>query len=110
MKAPVFWILLFALGWLLPVADAQSGGESQATARVAASAKITDYTLPPDKLQKAHALYEIDIWLGIVETIYGFLILYALLRWRVTAKYRDWAEAVSGNRFADLAWVSAGRE
>lgn len=65
----------------------------------AALVATTAYTLPPDKLAKSKALYDLSIRLRIFESIYSFLILLVLLFFRVTTKYRDWAEAVSRWRF-----------
>lgn len=63
------------------------------------SATITSYTLTPDKLAKAHALYLIDVWLYFAATLYSFAILFLILRWRWTGKFRDFAERLSKNRF-----------
>src|SRR5215831_14533006 len=59
----------------------------------------TAYTLPPDKLEKAKALYDLDLRLLIVGTIYGLVILLALLYLGVVARYRDWAEQAAKYSF-----------
>src|SRR5436305_15108635 len=74
----------------------------QANAVVAAThishpqtAATTAYTLPPGKLEKSKALYDLSIRLRIGESIYSFLVVAALLLFKITTRYRDWAEAVS---------------
>jgi len=68
-------------------------------AATAAAQPITTYTLPPDKLAKAHALYLIDVWLYFAATLYGFFVLWLVLRRRWTVQFRDVAERISRNRF-----------
>lgn len=60
---------------------------------------ITGYSLPPDKLAKSRALYEIRGWLFVISTIYSFAILIVFIRWRWAVKLRDWAERASERRF-----------
>ncbi|HEV2989799.1 MAG TPA: M48 family peptidase, partial [Candidatus Angelobacter sp.] len=64
-----------------------------------APAQTTAYTLPPDKLEKSRALYMQFLKLTISDAIYSFLILLALLLFGIAARYRDWAESVSGQHF-----------
>jgi Zn-dependent protease with chaperone function len=60
---------------------------------------IASYTLPPDKLAKAHALYDVSVRLLIVDTIFGFVLLLAFLYGRVGARFRNFAErSTSGIR------------
>jgi STE24 endopeptidase len=63
------------------------------------AAQTTEYTLPPDKLAKSKALYDLRGKLRIIDTAYSLLVLLALLALGIAAKYRDWAERVSKNRF-----------
>src|SRR5262249_1174441 len=72
---------------------------SPAAAPGAAQTQTTEYTLPPDKLAKATALYNLRFKLRIIDTIYGVLILLGLLYFGIAAKYRDIAEAAGKNRF-----------
>lgn len=62
-------------------------------------AKITAYTLPPDLYRKAHNRGRIGFVTHIVEFFYGLLVLWFILRSKLSAKYRDWAEKVARNRF-----------
>jgi STE24 endopeptidase len=64
-----------------------------------ASASTTAYTLPPDKLEKAKALYTLEGRLRIIDPIYSVLILLGLLFFGIAARYRNWAESVSRWRF-----------
>src|SRR5262249_10747536 len=57
------------------------------------------YTLPPDKLAKAKALYILRGRLRSIDTALSFLILLGVLYLGVAARYRDWAERVSQRRF-----------
>lgn len=59
------------------------------------SAPTTAYTLPPDKLAQAKALYDLNGKLNVVGTIWSFVVLLALLYLGVVAKYRNWAESTS---------------
>ena len=59
----------------------------------------TEYTLPPDKLAKSKALYDLRGKLRIIDTAYSLIVLLAILSLGVAAKYRNWAETTSGNRF-----------
>jgi len=68
--------------------------------------QITEYSLSPDKLAKAHALYMIDVWLYVAATLYAFLVLWFILRARWVVKFRDVAESVTRNRFAQAFIVA----
>jgi STE24 endopeptidase len=65
----------------------------------ASGTQTTQYTLPPDKLAKSKALYDLRGKLQIIDTVYGLLILLGLLYLGIAAKYRDIAEASGKNRF-----------
>jgi STE24 endopeptidase len=85
---------------------APANARPQSTATGASSATVTagdarteQYTLPVDKLAKSKALYDLRGKLRIIDTVYGLLILWALLQFGIAAKYRDVAEAVSRTRF-----------
>ena len=64
---------------------------------------ITEYRLPPDKLQKAEGLYRIRKTLYLAQTVWGFAALLLLLQLRLGARFRDWAEAVSRRRCWQIA-------
>ena len=64
-----------------------------------ASHRITAYTLPADLYKKAHDKSRIDFRLQLIGFVYGLVVLWIVLRWKLGAKYRDWAEHASGKRF-----------
>lgn len=76
-----------------------------AVAAHAQSAPITQYSLPPDKLEKAHALYTVRSTLHFVETLYGIVLLVVLLAIRFGVKLRDLAERATRNRFVQACIV-----
>jgi Zn-dependent protease with chaperone function len=61
--------------------------------------RITHYTLPPEREQKARAISKVRFRLYIVNTIYGFLVLLVILWGKLAPKYRDLAERFSSRRF-----------
>jgi STE24 endopeptidase len=89
--------------------SSQQQAIAQATAAPSASAtpvtqgkaatQTLQYTLPPDKLAKSKALYDLRDKLRIIDTAYSLLVLLAILALGIAAKYRDWAERVSKYRF-----------
>ncbi|HVG90144.1 MAG TPA: hypothetical protein VNB54_01525, partial [Alphaproteobacteria bacterium] len=80
-------------------AASPSASASPAAAQAAPQTQTTEYTLPPDKLAKSKALYDLRGKLRIIDTLYGLVILLGLLYLGVAARYRDWAERVSRFRF-----------
>lgn len=60
---------------------------------------VTQYTLPPDKLAKSKALYDISGRLRIVGMVWGFVVLLAVLYLGVVARFRDWAEKATKYSF-----------
>ena len=84
----------FAQAAAPPAASASSAAEQPKPAT-----QTSAYTLPPDKLAKSKALYELGGKLRIVDTAYSLLVLLALLALGIAAKYRDWAERASKHRF-----------
>ena len=79
-----------------------------------APAPVTEYRLPPDKLKQAEGLDRIRKLLYAGRTLYGVGVLVLLLQLRVSARFRDWAEAASGRRcgqavvFVPLLLVTLG--
>jgi STE24 endopeptidase len=84
------------LQWL----PGQDQPDSNSPPATAASAKtITAYTLPPDLYRKAHDRSRINFHLALIGFAYGLAVLWLILRWKLAAKYRDWAEHSSSRRF-----------
>ncbi|HKD80040.1 MAG TPA: M48 family metallopeptidase [Candidatus Angelobacter sp.] len=101
MKLPASVLLLvLSLSLISVKTHAQStAAPATSTAPSAPQTVTTEYTLPPDKLAKSKALYDLRGKLRIIETIYGLLILLGLLYLGVAAKFRDIAETAGKNRF-----------
>jgi STE24 endopeptidase len=74
----------------------QSGQESTAST---SPKKIIEYSLPPDKLEKSHALYLQGIRFEVVDTVYGFFMLLALLYFGAAARFRNLAERKAQNKW-----------
>jgi Zn-dependent protease with chaperone function len=60
---------------------------------------VTEYSLPPDKLAKAEALYKTRTVLYLVDMVLGIAVLCVLLKLRVAPVFRDLAERASTNNF-----------
>jgi len=103
-----FWLACaLALCSVLPSLALQNGPPA-GTAPVSPSAsavspmtesKVTAYTLPPDRYQKAHDLGRIRFRLALLGFAYGLIVLWLILRWKFAARYRDWAEGWSRRPF-----------
>jgi Zn-dependent protease with chaperone function len=61
--------------------------------------RVSAYTLPPDVYKKAHDRSRIRFRLALVGFIYGLVVLWIILHWKLGVKYRDWAERLSRKRF-----------
>jgi hypothetical protein len=48
--------------------------------------KITAYLLAPERYQKARQLSRIGFRFGIISFIYGLVVLWLILRWRLAPK------------------------
>src|ERR1700690_218839 len=53
---------------------------------------VTAYTLPPDRYKKARDKSQIDFRLALIGFVYGLVVLWIILRWKIGAEYRNWAE------------------
>jgi hypothetical protein len=94
------FLALVILTSLLPAHGQQSApANTVQTASDSSSSKVIDYTLPPDKLQKSHALYLQTTRLQVIDTIYGFLVLLGLLYAGTVAKSRSLAESMSQRKW-----------
>src|SRR5215510_8564782 len=85
---------VLALLFWLPAA-AQNSPEPHSVGSTVAAKQATEYTLPPDKLKKAEALYRLGLKFQIISPVYSWLVLLAVLAWGIAARYRTWAESVS---------------
>jgi STE24 endopeptidase len=83
-----------------PAPGQTSASSSAATPADAQTArKVTAYTLPPELYKKAHDKSQIDFRLQLIGFVYGLVVLWIISRWKLGAKYRDWAEHTSARRF-----------
>jgi STE24 endopeptidase len=80
-------------------APAPASPAVQSTPAATSTGPTTTYTLPPDKLAKSKALYDLRGKLRIIGTIYGLAVLLAILYFGIMARYRDWAERAAKNSF-----------
>lgn len=101
------WLAMVMALTVIPTARAMQapnrapGGEQQQTAESVAAqqmpqAPITAYTLPPDLYKKARNLDKARFIFEMLAPLYGLVILWLVLRWRLAPKYRHWAEKSSG--------------
>jgi STE24 endopeptidase len=90
-------VVVFAV-CMLPGQE-QPAAASNPQASAASAKTITAYTLPPDLYKKAHERNRIQFRLALIGFVYGLAVLWLLLRWKLSAKYRDWAEGASSRRF-----------
>jgi STE24 endopeptidase len=60
---------------------------------------VETYSLPPDKLKRAIEYAHAGYWLHFSSEIYGVLILIAIIGFGLSARFRDWAQALSPRRF-----------
>src|SRR5215469_10536572 len=91
--------LLFLFALTTTRATAQQTQAAPGVQSAPATENVTSYTLPPDKLAKAKALYILRGRLRIIDTALGFIVLLGILYLGVATRYRDWAERVSQRRF-----------
>jgi len=66
------------------------------------SQRITAYTLPPDLYAKTKHLEKVRLAFFAVSAIYGLVVLWLFLRWKLGPKYRNWAEGFSPKLFLQV--------
>lgn len=82
-----------------PAVSPASAAPSAAAAASPVPGAVTGYSLSPDVLQKAEALYRTRLAMLLVGSVYGLVVLAAVLGFRVAPRFRDIAERVSARRF-----------
>ena len=80
-------------------APAASNGATVSTVVPDGTKKVTAYTLPPDLYKNARDRSRINFRLALLGFVYGLIVLWLILHWKLGAKYRDWAEKFSSKRF-----------
>ncbi len=102
MKTATF-LLIISAGLAFPALACGQSSAAQAPTLTESQAEhtpeITEYSLPPEKLAKAEALYRTRTVLYLFDMIFGLAVLWAVLRLRIGPALRDFAELVSRNRF-----------
>jgi STE24 endopeptidase len=76
---------------------------SSPTATNSAAMPVTEYTLPPDKLAKAKALYDVRGKFRVLGPLYYLFLLWVLLRFGIAARLRDIAERTHRLRVVQAA-------
>ncbi|MGC1373718.1 MAG: M48 family metallopeptidase [Candidatus Sulfotelmatobacter sp.] len=105
MKTTAFLLLISAMVAVPGYARAQnspsetSGATQTKVDHQSPTLRVTQYSLPPEKLAKAEALYLTSTVLYLFGMIFGLVVLWLLLRLRVAPIFRDFAERVSKNKF-----------
>jgi STE24 endopeptidase len=79
--------------------DSTSAPESAPHTQAPPEQGITAYTLPPDLYKKAHDRGRIHFRFNLISFVYGLVVLWLVLDWKLAPKYRDWAEEFSSKRF-----------
>jgi Zn-dependent protease with chaperone function len=69
------------------------------TIQPATQARVTAYTLSPELYQKAHNLGRIHFRFQLISFVYGLVVLWLIIIWKLAPKYRDWAERLTSKRF-----------
>jgi Zn-dependent protease with chaperone function len=64
--------------------------------------EITGYTLPPELYKKAKDLSRIRFWQNLISFVYGLVVLWLILRWKLAPRFRDWAEKAFSKRFLQV--------
>ena len=101
MKAFVSTLALFLFFFAIqsPALAAQADQPTTAaTTSSTAQATSPAYTLPPDKLARAVAFARAKTRLHFIDVIYGILILWLLLQFAITARFRNWAKSLTRRR------------
>lgn len=75
-----------------------TGAPTTVASQSVSTKKITAYTLPPELYRKARNRGRVGFASRVFGFFYGLFILWFVLRRRLSAKYRDWAEGFSSKR------------
>jgi STE24 endopeptidase len=91
---------LLALLTLAPVVATAESTPTETAAIAAAKNDHTAYTLSPDKLAKAQALYRVRVALEFGGVLWGIVVLFLILQLGIAARMRNFAVNISANRWA----------
>ena len=104
IRRKTIWVVACAMLTLWPtlsLTQTASRPPDTGTIQSAQSAQpqITAYTLPPEKLAKAEALYRTRTVLYLFGMVFGIVVLWFLVKLRVGPALRNLSERSSKNRF-----------
>jgi STE24 endopeptidase len=91
-----------------PAAPSQTTSPSTASTAAAnavsepTTKRVTAYTLAPDLYEKTKHLEKVRLRFLAIASIYGLLILWLFLDWKLGPTYRDWAERASSKLFVQV--------
>lgn len=105
LAAALFTALLLPAASRIVVAQNFSPSPVPAISTSAPSAQLLQYSLPPDKLAKAYALYLVNGVLYFAAGLWSVVILWLMLRARFGVRLRTWAEGASRRRFVQAIVV-----
>lgn len=99
--------VIVTMGAKVSWGQASAGAASQqmpesSIAGAAPEARVTAYTLPPEREKKARAISKVRLRVIIADLVYGLVTLLLVLRWKLGPKYRDIAEKVSSRRILQV--------
>ncbi len=90
-------------GQSVPIAAQQpASSPANGVAREGASERITEYKLSPELHRKAHLFSRIRFGSRLFDLFFGVFLLWFILQRRWSAKFRDWAEAITCRRSTQL--------
>ncbi|HLW78044.1 MAG TPA: M48 family metallopeptidase [Terriglobia bacterium] len=72
--------------------------QSAAANEAGKTTEIKSYSLPPKKYRQAVDYSRARYLLDFTDTLWGILVLIAVLGWRVAPRFRNWAQAASSQR------------
>jgi STE24 endopeptidase len=104
LKATGYWLGLLSFVVLsFACATAQTSTAPPPSAQQEASGQphnllVTEYSLPPEKLARAEALYHTRTLLYLIDLFSGIFILWILLQLGIAPRFRDLAERISKSR------------
>ena len=79
--------------------EARAAQPSTTTIDQGSPPPVTQYTLSPDRYQKARSLGRIRLWATLVAFAWSVVSLWIILRTGLSARFRTWAEKASRRRF-----------
>jgi len=91
--------LLLALAAFAQVGAKAETTPTEAAAIAAANNDHTAYSLSPDKLAKAQALYRVRVALEFGGVLWGIVVLFLILQLGIAARMRNFAVNISKNRW-----------